>query len=220
MKNLLKVVKNKKMSFLIVAPILTGCSVFGIRSEETPNYQVLIKNENKEIREYSPYIIATTRVEGSFKDAQNQGFRILAAYIFGDNEKKSKISMTAPVIIDSEKNSSEKISMTAPVVQTPTQSGWEMSFMMPSKYSLESLPKPLDNRIVLKEVDKKTVAVISFTGFWSEEKNQKMASDLKDWLAKDTQYEVISVAMFAGYDPPWTIPFLRRNEMMIEVRKR
>ena len=200
---------------------LTGCSVFGIRSEESPGYEILIKNENMEIRQYAPYIVATTFVDGSFKDSQGKGFRILAGYIFGSNEKSSKISMTAPVVMNPRESQSEKIAMTAPVTQSPKGNGWEMSFTMPSKYSkIEDLPKPKDSNISFKQIESQPMAVISFTGFWSEEKNSKMADQLRAWIVEQGQYEIVSAAKFAGYDPPWTLPFLRRNEMMIELKKR
>ena len=199
---------------------LAGCSVFGVRSEETPKYEVLVKNENMEIRQYVPYIVANTYVEGSFKDSQSKAFRILAGYIFGDNEKASKISMTAPVVMNPQKAESEKIAMTAPVTQAPKGEGWEMSFTMPSKFkSIEDLPKPKDSRISFKVIESKSMAVISFSGFWSEEKNQKMSEQLKAWLTQQGEYEPTSEPKFAGYDPPWTLPFLRRNEMMIEIKK-
>jgi DNA gyrase inhibitor GyrI len=200
---------------------LTGCSVFGVRNEETPKYEVLVKNENMEIRQYASYIVATTHVDGSFKDTQNKAFRILAGYIFGANEKDSKISMTAPVVMNPQKTDSEKIAMTAPVTQSPKGDGWEMSFMMPSKYkSIEELPKPKDSRVSFKVVESRPMAVITFTGFWNEEKNKKMAEELKTWVSQQGQYEPSSEPKFAGYDPPWTLPFFRRNEMMFELKKR
>lgn len=212
------------MKFVILICLiqfLTGCSVFGIRSEETPQYEVLVKNENMEIRQYSPYIVASTYVDGSFEDTQNKSFRILAGYIFGDNEKETKISMTAPVVMNPQKAESEKIAMTAPVTQAPQGSGWKMTFMMPSQYkNIEDLPKPKDSRVSFQKIESQLMAVISFSGFWSEEKNKKMSDQLKIWLAQQPDYEIRSQPQFAGYDPPWTLPFLRRNEMMIEVKKR
>lgn len=211
-----------KSSLLLVISIfcLSGCSVFGVRNEETPNYEVLVKNENMEIRRYSSYIVANTFIEGSFKETQNKGFRVLAGYIFGDNEKASKISMTAPVVMNPQKTESEKIAMTSPVTQAPKGDGWEMSFMMPSQYkNIEDLPKPKDPRVSFKVVESKPMAVISFTGFWSDEKNKKMAEQLKVWLVQQGEYEPSSEPKFAGYDPPWTLPFLRRNEVMIEITK-
>lgn len=200
---------------------LQGCSVFGLRSEETPKYEVLVKDENKEIRRYAPYIVATTYAEGSFKESQSKAFRLLADYIFGNNEKGSTISMTAPVVMNQQKNSSERIAMTAPVTLSSVGDGWEMSFMMPAKYkSIDELPKPKDSRVSFKSIDAKTMAVMTFSGFWNEEKNEKMADQLKKWISEQGEYESTSVPKFAGYDPPWTLPFLRRNEMMIEVKKR
>ncbi len=223
-----------KVLILNLALSLVGCSMFGRRTEETPKYQVLEKSENLEIREYASYIEATTAVKGGFKDSQGEAFRILANYIFGDNEKQSKISMTAPVVMNpngssaqtststsaASPNESEKISMTAPVVQSPTQDGWQMSFSMPSKFkSIEDLPRPKDPRIRFNVVPPKTIAVIQFSGLWSEQRNREMAQQLKRWLLKSGQYKTVSEPMFAGYDPPWTLPFFRRNEMMIEVKK-
>lgn len=204
---------------LLSGLMMIGCSVFGHRTEETPSYQVLEKSQNFEIREYAPYLEATTKVQGSFEGSQKEAFRILADYIFGKNEKSAQISMTAPVVM-AEPNA-EKISMTAPVIQAPAGDAWVMSFSMPSKYkNLEDLPRPKDPRITLQLAPSKLLAVHTFTGFWSEEKNKKKADELKAWLSKGGQYEILSEPMFAGYDPPWTLPFLRRNEMMILVKKR
>jgi SOUL heme-binding protein len=203
---------------IFVAFLQTGCSVFGVRSEENPQYRLITKENHIEVREYAPYIVATTTVAGSFRESQNKAFRILANYIFGGNEKQEKIAMTAPVIQSQGESKSEKIAMTAPVVQAPTQDGWQMTFMMPSKYTLETLPVPKDSRVELRQVPSKTVAVIRFSGLWSEKKNNQKSNELKSWVEKQRTYQIVSEPMFAGYDPPWTIPFLRRNEMMIEVR--
>ncbi len=196
----------------------TGCSVFGIGSEEQPKYQVVLKDDDKEIRQYEGFIIAKTTIKGSFKEAQSEGFRILAGYIFGKNQSNQKIAMTAPVV---QKSTNEKISMTAPVTMVPAEDrSWTMTFSMPSKYSLESLPTPEDSRVVLEKVAPRFVAAITFTGFWGEEKNAQKASLLKEWMMKQTSYELSSEAMFAGYNPPWTLPFFRRNEMLIELKQK
>ncbi len=201
--------------------ILVGCSLFGRRTEETPKYEVVLKNKNMEIRHYSPYLVAETRVQGDFKEAQTQAFRILAGYIFGSNEKQSKISMTAPVVMNPQSVESEKISMTAPVIQSPSGDGWQMSFSMPSKYkSLEELPRPKDSRINLRLMPAQYIGAIGYSGFWTEENNQQMAEQLKTWIHSLSEYEVISEPRFAGYDPPWTLPFLRRNEMLLEIKKK
>lgn len=207
-----------KRSIGVLAILMTqaGCSVFGIRTEENPKYEVLLRDGNKEIRQYSPYIIATTQVQGAFKDSMNSAFRILAAYIFGENEKNQSISMTAPVVAAP---SSEKIRMTAPVMQAEVKDGWQMSFMMSSKYSMEDLPRPKNPRVKLMQVPSKIFAILRYSGTWTEEKNKDQADKLLKWLSKNGTYQQISGPVFAGYDPPWTLPFLRRNEVMIEVRE-
>lgn len=195
-----------------------SCSVFGIRSEETPKYEVLAADGDKEIRSYSPYVVATTKVKGEFKEVQNEAFRILAGYIFGANQKKQSISMTAPVVQSSSpKGESEKISMTAPVLQTAVEDGWTMSFMMPSKYKIEDLPRPDDPRIEFSQIPPRLYAVIRYTGRGGDSDNQEKARELSDWIGKNQDYKSVSKASYAGFDPPWTIPFLRRNEMMIQL---
>lgn len=206
-----------KISFMIVTVLFqSACSMFGIRSEETPAFEVLAKDDNKEVRSYSSYIVAKTVVEGDYRSAQRQGFKILASYIFGENETKQNISMTAPVVQE-QGSRSEKISMTAPVSQEPQEGGWVMTFMMPSKYSLETLPKPKDPRILLEQVPAKTIASVRFSGGRGEKKNAEKAEELRKWIELQRVYKIIKGPSSAGYDPPWTIPWFRRNEVHFEV---
>ncbi len=202
-----------------------GCSVFGIRSEETPKYEVLATDGNKEIRAYAPYLVAKTTVKNSGNGydskATGEAFRILAGYIFGGNQKKQKISMTAPVEmknVSSNSDSSEKISMTAPVTQSISGEQMQMTFSMPSQYKLEDLPTPDDNRISFEQIPAKTVAVIRFSGWRSDDKAKQKADELRTWIEKANRYQLITGPVFAGYDPPWTIPWFRRNEIMFEVK--
>jgi len=181
----------------------TGCSLFGKGSEEQPTYQVILNEDNKEIRKYDSFIIAKTTISSNFKDAQGKGFRILAGYIFGKNKSQQKISMTAPV-------------MTVPA----DKENWTMTFSMPSKFTINTLPTPTDERVKIEKVEQRLFAAIIYTGLWDESKNEEQAKKLKEWLKKYPEYELISPAMFAAYNPPWTIPFLRRNEMLIELRMR
>ncbi len=193
-----------------------GCSLFGKGSEEQPSYTIVVKENNKEIRKYESQIVAKTTVRGSFKDAQSEGFRILAGYIFGKNKSNQKIAMTAPVV---QKSESEKISMTAPVVISPNDNKtWTMTFSMPSKFTLETLPVPIDERIIIEKVDGKLVAALTFSGFWNETKNAEKGLELTEWMKGFKEYQLTSPPMFAGYNPPWTLPFLRRNEMLIELK--
>ncbi len=211
------------------AVFLTNCSLFGYRSEEEPNYSVIIKDKKNEIRLYKPYLIAKTTVEGSFKEAQSKGFKILANFIFGDNKSKSKIAMTAPVTLNSDLSSSEskseKIAMTAPVVMNAEmqrsdskKESWTMTFTMPSSFNVDTLPVPNDNRILIEEVPSKFMAALRFTGFWNTSKVDEKGKKLLEWINKQGQYQAVSKPMFAGYNPPWTLPFFRRNEVWIEVK--
>jgi hypothetical protein len=212
---------KKTFSTLILGTLMgllaAGCSLFGVGSEEQPNYKIIAKVDNKEIRKYDSYIIAKTTITGSFKDAQSKGFRILAGYIFGKNKSQQKIAMTAPVV---QKSESEKISMTAPVVISPNENKtWTMTFSMPSKFTLESLPVPTDERVKIEKIEGKLVAALTFSGFWNESINAKKAQELTHWMKDYKEYQISSRPMFAGYNPPWTIPLLRRNEMLIELKK-
>lgn len=205
-------------AFSLLASTITGCSVFGIHSYESPPYETVLKEDDKEIRYYGPYIVAKTTVTGEYEEAQGSAFRILANYIFGDNIKKQKIAMTGAVV-QAPSNTSQKLPMTAPVVQSPTEGGWTMTFMMPSKYTIEDLPTPTDKRISFETIPAKYAAAIRFTWLEGERRNKKKAIKLQNWLADQKAYTPISLPMYAGYDPPWTLPFFRRNEMMIEIKK-
>lgn len=124
--------------------------------------------------------------------------------------------MTAPVV---QKSESEKISMTAPVVISPNENKtWTMTFSMPSKFTLETLPIPTDERVKIEKVEGKLVAALTFSGFWNESINANMAQELTNWMKDYKEYQISSAPMFAGYNPPWTLPFLRRNEMLIELK--
>ena len=199
---------------------LSACSVFGKNSVETLKYSVIEKNSKIEIRQYEPYIKATTYVEGdNFKSSQNKAFRVLAGYIFGANKKKSKIAMTAPVLQEKE-NSSQKIAMTAPVLQEKGESGkgMYMSFSMPSKYSMKDLPEPESDKISFAKVPAKLMAVVRFSGTSSEAKIKKNTTELMTALNEINKYKSVSEPVYAGYNPPWTIPYFRRNEVLVEVQ--
>lgn len=202
----------------ILAMSQVGCSVFGVRSEETPRYEVILKDQDKEIRRYKSYIVAKAEVQGEYREAQSAAFRILADYIFGNSKSRRKLSMTAPVeqsrAADAE---NEKIAMTAPVEQSRSERGWVMSFMMPSQYQAETLPEPNDPRVQFEKIEEKTVAVIRYSGSRSEKANQAKAEELRRWLEAQQRFSISSNSRSAGYDPPWTLPPFRRNEMMFDV---
>ena len=204
------------LSLILITAWQASCSVVGIHSEEQPNYRVIETDDNKEIRQYQAYIVAKTQVQGEYRQAQRQAFRILAAYIFGENENQQDIAMTAPVT-QRPAATSESIAMTAPVLQSGQGQQWSMSFMMPAKYTLDSLPVPKNEQIRFERIPARLMASIQYSWYGSEERNQAMAEQLQQWLETKQQYKPVTAPVYAGYDPPWTIPFFRTNEILIEI---
>ena len=182
---------------------------------EEPEYTVIEKSEAFELRSYSPMIVAETRVSGSMDDASSAGFRLIADYIFGNNTSRDggneKISMTAPVTMEPE---SEKISMTAPVSIEQEDGKWRVHFVMPSEYTMETLPRPNNPAVTLREVPASNYAVIRFSGFTGEDKVAAKTAELMAWL-DSKGITPTSKPELARYNPPWTLPFLRRNEVMV-----
>lgn len=204
----------KTILFILGTLIFAGCSVFGIRTSEEPSFNVLREQGDIQIRQYNDMLIAETEVAADYDESSSIGFRRLAGFIFGKNSKKQEIKMTAPVV--QEKNS-EKIAMTAPVLQKRSDNKWVMAFVLPSAYTLDTLPEPLDEKVVIKKIPGKRVASLRFTGFLSETNLREKSDQLKAWLMEN-DYAIISEPRLAGYDPPWTIPFLRRNEVLIDLK--
>ena len=192
----------------------TGCSVLGIRTAEEARYKVVSQDGRFQVREYADAVIAETVVDADYQKAQSIAFRRLAGYIFGKNKSKEQIPMTAPVILE---KVSEKIAMTAPVLQEKSEHGWRMTFVLPAKYTIESLPEPLDPDVTIRQLKGRRVAVIRYSGSLSEAAMKARTGELSDWLAQ-RGYEAISEPGLAGYDPPWTLPFLRRNEIHIDIK--
>ena len=181
---------------------------------ETPRYQVLRKSKNIELRRYEDFIRAQVKVGGQdHAKAAGAGFRILAAYIFGDNISSHKIDMTRPVAVES---SSEKIEMTAPVT-VEGEGEYTVSFVMPRRYDLDSLPKPNDERITFTQTRLGTVAAIRFSGFFSQRNFDKNKSELEKWL-REEKLETFGEYIVAGYDPPYKPWFLRRYEVLVRIK--
>jgi hypothetical protein len=202
-------------TFILTLTLASCMGVFG--EYETPKYKVLSKQENIELREYYPNLVAEVEVFGERNEAANEAFKKLAGFIFGDNIVKSKISMTAPVVQEKTIDSSQKIAMTTPVVQEKSGDSWKVRFIMPSEYTLETLPKPINNEIKIYEDKTKKYVVIRFSGFWSDKKLNKKASLLNDYV-KQKNLTKLSEVIYNFYNPPFTLPFLRRNEIMYEVK--
>ena len=180
---------------------------------EEAHYRVLKKDGNFEIRQYKPQIVAETVVEGTFDEVGNAGFKRLFAYISGSNTKQQPIPMTAPV---SQEAGSEKIPMTAPVSQEKIGDKWHISFLMPSQYTMETLPLPIDESIVLKEVPSRLIAAITYSGTWSSTRYEKRRDSLENMLAQNN-IRPAGEYIFARYNSPFMPWFLRRNEVLVAV---
>lgn len=182
---------------------------------EEPKYSVLKEYENFEIRNYDSYLVAEVDIEGSYNKTGNEAFRILAGYIFGDNQSSTKMNMTAPV--ESEAiQPSERMNMTAPVFSNKNVNGYTYRFVMESKYTQETLPVPNNSKIRITEIKDRVMAVISFSGRWSQKNFDKHEQILVNDL-KNEGIGVASEAIYARYNAPFTPWFLRRNEIMFEI---
>ena len=196
---------------LIVGGLLAGPVMSNV---EKPDYKVIQTERNIEIRQYEPMIIAEVEVDGKREDAIREGFRLIADYIFGNNTVQRDIAMTAPV----QQQESQKIAMTAPVQQQSTGRSWQISFVMPSKYSMETLPEPKNDRVRLKEIMTKKFVVIKFSGTNSNENVTEHENQLMNYI-ESNQIKIIDSPKYAFYNAPWTLPFMRRNEVMIEINQ-
>jgi hypothetical protein len=195
--------------------ILAVCVFIGSNAmaTEEPPYVVESKSEDYEVRQYDKVLVAETSVEAKFEEAGNKAFRVLADFIFGNNKSKSKISMTAPV---TQQPSSEKISMTAPVTQTENNGTYSVQFVMPKEYTLETLPVPVDQRITIREVPARKIAVRRYSGTWSEANYQEELRKFRKALARD-QVNVTGEPTLSRFNSPFTLWFLRRNEIWLEL---
>ena len=195
---------------------------------EEPKYRVMLTNDGFEIRQYEPMLIAEVTVDGDMDQASNKGFRLIADYIFGNNQavgksENAQISMTAPVTIEPV---SKKIEMTAPVTISPseddlnfTNSGqWRVNFVMPSQYKLSTIPKPNNPQVILKEIPEKYFVVYKYSGFNTQSKVLDNSNKTIAWM-KQQDLKAISAPQLSRYDPPWTLPIFRRNEIMVEINK-
>jgi len=206
-------VRNKILLFIVLvllSTILTSCFSVGI---EKAKYKVIIKESNLEVRQYQPQIVAETIVDSDFDQAGNIAFRRLFDYISGNNHAKESISMTAPV---NQTNESKKISMTASVNQQKSEDKWVVNFLVPSKYTMETTPEPLDPNVTIREIPAQKIAAIRYSGTWSRKRYESHKSKLEQFIS-DKQLQIIGEPIFARYDPPFQLWFLRRNEVLIPI---
>ncbi|AEB27886.1 SOUL family heme-binding protein [Francisella hispaniensis] len=205
----------KKSLTIISALTLSSCSIIGINDTPQAKYTNIKKDDNFSVRVYAPLTEAQVTVEDSnYKSAINKGFGYLFKYITGANIAKQDIQMTAPVKIE---QSSQKIQMTAPVIIKGDSKAWTIAFVLPAEYTLENAPKPTNDKVKLVEKPETKMAVITFSGFLDKDTIDANTTKLETWI-KANNYEIVGQPEAAGYNPPWTIPFLRTNEVMIPIK--
>lgn len=214
-------------TFLLASTLLLPLPAM---ATEEPRYDVVAHLGAVEIRSYPPILWAETTVEGEFDRAGNAGFRRLASYIFGGNrvtggtEASAKIAMTAPVAMRPARG--ERIAMTAPVAMRPaggtddpqgTSPAWVVAFAMPGEWTLETIPRPVDLAVSLREAPARMVAALRFSGTWSSERFADRERELLEQIAA-SRWRIVGPPETARYDPPWTPWFMRRNEVLVEVQ--
>jgi effector-binding domain-containing protein len=177
-----------------------------------PKYVILKTDKSIEIRQYPSVIVAKTMIKGERYTAINKGFRLLADYIFGNNRSKQKIAMTAPVIQEG-----VNIPMTAPVTQQMSGDSWIVSFIMPSDFTMATLPIPNNSAVTLSTIPAKKYVVVRFTGP-NTDTNLQQHLDALIMYDKQNQLNTVGKPIMAFYNPPWILPFLRRNEIMFELK--
>ena len=200
---------------LLALMIVGGLTSMAMAVEE-PAFKEVLREGAFELRDYPALVAAEVTVAGDQKEAANKGFRLLAAYIFGGNKRQQSIAMTAPV---AQQAVSEKIAMTAPVEQTQNAAGtWFVRFTMPSAYTLQTLPVPDDSRVGLRNIEPARFAVLRFSGLAQPGDVEERSKELLALVKSHGLRAKGSVAL-AQYNPPWTLWFMRRNEVMIEVER-
>jgi hypothetical protein len=201
--------------FTIVLLFWIVGTLYAVKSLEEPKYSVIENSNLYEIRQYEDYLVAQVEVAWNQQQALNQGFRALAGYIFWGNTRQESISMTAPV--SDIQSSSEKIAMTVPVSDISDGDKHIVQFSLPSTYTLETLPRPDNTLVELKKVTWYKAAVLRYTGWATETKVTSKKQQLSKLLEK-AWIEIISDMNSAQYNPPFSFPFLRRNEIIVKIK--
>jgi effector-binding domain-containing protein len=205
------------MRYLFLASIIFINIFFNpVMATEEPNFKLISEEGDFQIREYDPKIIAQVEVAGNFDEASSKGFKLLADYIFGNNILEGgsqKISMTTPVEMSP---LAENLLITSPVMDDQVNDKWLINFVMPHEYSLDTLPKPNNPQVNIIEVPKEKYAVIVFSGLVREHSYAEKAELLSNYL-NENSFKQHGNIKIARYNPPWTLPFFRRNELMVRI---
>ena len=195
---------------LLLLVMLCSGKLFAI---EEAKYAVVVSERSFELRLYEPHIVAETAVAAEFDEAGNEAFQRLFNYISGNNTARQDIAMTTPV---GQTAAGQKIDMTTPVGQQQQGDRWLVSFMMPAEFTLDTLPKPRDPLVQLRQVPAQHMAAITYSGFWNEKGYLRHKEKLMQWL-NDKGYQVAGEPSWARYNPPLMPWFMRRNEVLVPV---
>ena len=201
---------------LLLAGLVFGTSGGVAMGIEEAAYTVEKTDGAFQVRQYAPQVVAETMVDGTLEEAGNKAFRPLFNYISGANRSKEKVAMTAPV---AQQREGEKIAMTAPVAQEAVSNRWAVTFMMPAKYSLETLPEPTDEKVRLRAIPARRMAAVQYSGTWSRQRYERNLARLREWM-KAQGLAAAGEPVWARYNAPFTPWFLRRNEILMPLSGR
>lgn len=209
----------KNYAVIVLLVLLTGCSVVGKGNTPMAPYKVLSLDNKKniEVRVYENMILVSAPMDKNSKDGRKQAFMKLFGYISGENILNKKVEMTAPVLMSTEQDKGTKISMTAPVFMgNENKNESVMSFVLPKAFTMQNAPKPIDPELQLNQLKDYKVAAITFSGLLSKNNISKHKEILDNWIISQG-YNKTGAYKTAGYNPPFTIPFFRRNEVLIPI---
>jgi effector-binding domain-containing protein len=211
-------VKKKYASFaacLLLAGLAWGIGGCVTARVKEAAYSVERTDGDFQIRQYAPQVVAETLVDGTLEDAGNKAFRPLFNYISGANRSNQKIAMTAPV---AQQREGEKIAMTAPVSQEIRSNQWAITFMMPTNYTMETLPAPTDKNVRLRAIPSRRMATVQYSGTWGQQRYEQNLARLREWM-KAQGVVAAGDPIWARYNPPFTPWFLRRNEILVSAEQ-
>ena len=205
---------KKLIALTLIATFVSGLGIKYAMAVEEAAYEVIKKESKFEVRKYSPHILAVTKVEGNLEDAGDKAFRYLFRYISGSNWPKGKPKGD---VTETKKQKGEKIAMTAPVGQVKEKDKWVVSFMMPKQYTMDTLPKPSNSKVSLRQIPERKMAAIRYSGNWSEKGYLKAKKKLMEWIENEG-LQVAGEPEWARYNAPFTPSLFRRNEILIPVK--